>query len=267
MKICEIHDDYRDLVVGYLYYYENNDSYLIELSEDLSTDASPVFFESFIRHQEFTVNAEWSRKYVQSRVVPRDRQNLGEILKNAGLSTYDMFKLLIPSAGKCSQDDCSIRVVNMVPSWLEERKSRWISNVAPLSNFRLFVSFEDGSSRIIDMHNIFENDRTLAVLLEREDDYKRVEIRASGRYLDFGAGKEIMYDRLYSAGENLQLSNYDLETIFKNSYADISYICEKYSVSKQYVNKRLKDKGVSPAMKSRAGYIYKKSDIYRAFEK
>lgn len=267
MKICEIHDDFRNIVIGYLYYYENNDSYLIELSEALSPDEVPVFFEYFIRNHIYTVNAEWSHKYVQSRVVPRDRQNLGEILKNAGLKTYDMFKLLMLSAGKCSQDDCSIHIVNGIPSWLDERKKKWLRNAAPLSEFRLFVSFEDGCNRIIDMHDIFDNDRTLAVLLEREDDFKRVELRGSGRYLDYGAGREVMYDKLYPAGEKLQLSNDVLETVFKNSYVDISFICDKYTVSKQYVNKKLQAKGVSPVMKSGTGYIYNKSDIYKVFEK
>ena len=42
---------------------------------------------------------------MQQRIVPTDRQNLGEILRDNGLKEYDEFELLMLATGRCAQDD------------------------------------------------------------------------------------------------------------------------------------------------------------------
>ena len=44
-----------------------------------------VFFEKGQK----TINAYWSRIWVQQRIVPSDRQNLGMIMRDNGLDFYD----------------------------------------------------------------------------------------------------------------------------------------------------------------------------------
>lgn len=54
-----------------------------------------------IRH----VDSTWSMKWVQSRIVPSSRQNIGQILRANGMESYDEYKLLLKSQGRSCQDE------------------------------------------------------------------------------------------------------------------------------------------------------------------
>lgn len=56
-----------------------------------------------------SVDAEQTRRWIEERVVPSGRQNLGQVLKAHGLDSYDPLALLIAAEGRCSQDDFFIR--------------------------------------------------------------------------------------------------------------------------------------------------------------
>ena len=64
------------------------------------------------------INAYWSKLWVQQRIVPTDRQNLGQVLKENGLSEYDEFELLMLAEGRCAQDSYFLAGV------LPERKDK-----------------------------------------------------------------------------------------------------------------------------------------------
>ena len=55
---------------------------------------TPLILSSFLKKGQKTINAYWSRIWVQQRIVPSDRQNLGMILRDNGLDFYDEYKLL-----------------------------------------------------------------------------------------------------------------------------------------------------------------------------
>lgn len=57
-----------------------------------------------MKRKQYTVNAYWSKVWVQQRIAPTDRQNLGQILKDNGLDEYDEFQLLMLANGRCVQD-------------------------------------------------------------------------------------------------------------------------------------------------------------------
>ena len=42
-----------------------------------------------------TMNSDWSMRWVQSRIIPSSRQNIGEILRVNGMRSYDEHKLLL----------------------------------------------------------------------------------------------------------------------------------------------------------------------------
>ena len=267
MKICEIRDDYRRLSIGFLYYFEDADSYLIELPETLKKEDAPICFDAFLERKTYTVGPEQSRRYVESRVIPRDRQNIGAILRSAGLKEYDAFRLLMLSEGKCAQDDCSIHPVNEVPEWLERRKKHWIREAVALPDYHMFLTFEEGTTKVADLRGLLEGERTLAILLQREADYRRVRVCGSGRYLDWGAGRIVMYDALYRMGTRLALSREDFARILEEALMDVPEICEKYDVSRQYVHKKLQEAGVQPVKKSGTGNLYRTDEVRRSFEK
>ena len=91
MKVCAIRDEYenRNTVLGYLFYYERSRDFFIELRDDLDAGEFPILLSLFVQKRTYSIGREWSARWVQARIVPRDRQNLGAILRDNGLSEYD----------------------------------------------------------------------------------------------------------------------------------------------------------------------------------
>ena len=92
--------------LAYLIYYEKAKRFYIELPEDSDPWDVPIILSSFVKEGQYTVNSYWSKIWVQQRIVPSDRQNIGQILRDNGLKTYDEYELLMLSQGRCEQDDC-----------------------------------------------------------------------------------------------------------------------------------------------------------------
>ena len=84
MKIFAIRDEstqeQKDL--AYLLYYKQEKQFYIELPENADAWETPLLLDSFVKRRETTVNSYWSKIWVQQRIVPIDRQNIGEILRD-----------------------------------------------------------------------------------------------------------------------------------------------------------------------------------------
>ena len=107
MKIFAIRDEssqeQKDL--AYLLYYEQEKRFYIELPENADAWETPLLLDSFVKRGETTVNSYWSKIWVQQRIVPPDRQNIGEILRDNHLKEYDEYALLMLAMGRCAQDE------------------------------------------------------------------------------------------------------------------------------------------------------------------
>lgn len=88
---------------------EDADTLSIEIAEAASENDVPMLFAAFIRKGQRIVDDEWARRWVEERVTPTSRQNLGQVLKANGLQHYDAMQLLIKAEGRCAQDDFYIR--------------------------------------------------------------------------------------------------------------------------------------------------------------
>ena len=98
--------------IAYLFYYEQEKRFYIELPDDADPWNTPLILSSLLKRGERTVNSYWSKIWVQQRIIPSDRQNLGQILKESGLNSYDEFQLLLLNEGRCSQDDYYIKEIS-----------------------------------------------------------------------------------------------------------------------------------------------------------
>ena len=87
MRIFAIKDESlsSQTVLGYLIYYENAKAFYIELPEDADPWETPLLLSTFVKRGERSVNSYWSRLWVEQRIIPPDRQNLGLVLKENGL--------------------------------------------------------------------------------------------------------------------------------------------------------------------------------------
>lgn len=102
MKIFAIRDagDRDNKDIAFLFYYEKGGRFYVELPADADPWETPLILSSFLKRGERTVNSYWSRVWVQQRIVPADRQNIGQILRDNGLKEYDECRLLELSEGR-----------------------------------------------------------------------------------------------------------------------------------------------------------------------
>ena len=114
MKIFAIRDEAaenkKDL--AYLFYYELEKRFSIELLNKADPWELPLLIASFIKDNVTTVNPYWSKVWVQQRIIPTDRQNITEILRDNNLEEYDEFELLMLAMGRCAQDDYYLVPIN-----------------------------------------------------------------------------------------------------------------------------------------------------------
>ena len=76
---------YGDKTVGHLFYDENTQNYHIKISDNVKSAELPLLLAAFIEKGEYEIGSKWSRRWVQERVIPPNRQNIGQILKKNGM--------------------------------------------------------------------------------------------------------------------------------------------------------------------------------------
>ncbi len=104
-----------------LTYDTETGEYAIRIAEGVSPDEVPMMMEPFVERGQRDMGPEWSRRWVEERVVPPSRQNLGEILRAHDLEDYDSCTLLEAARGVSSQD---YFIVRLPQEELEESRSR-----------------------------------------------------------------------------------------------------------------------------------------------
>lgn len=109
MRIFEIVDTHvragKRRPCAKLLYNEEERDYRIEIEPWATENDVPMLLIPFIHTKERTLDGTWSRRWVEERIVPPSRQNIGQVLKANNLDEYDDFKLLLVSMGRCCQDD------------------------------------------------------------------------------------------------------------------------------------------------------------------
>lgn len=83
MKVCAIKNIYdKGNILAYLFYYENEKKFFIELNKKIESQKLPYIPYHFYNKNQFIIYNDWSSRFVYERIVPRDRQNISSILKN-----------------------------------------------------------------------------------------------------------------------------------------------------------------------------------------
>lgn len=108
MKKFAVKNNYygHDRILAVLNYDEMQKSFTIDVPSDISEKEVPFLLSSFVKRGQRHVGNEWSLKWVQSRIVPPGRQNIGQILRENGMKRYDEYELLIKNQGRSCQDEC-----------------------------------------------------------------------------------------------------------------------------------------------------------------
>lgn len=92
---------------------EDADALAIRLADGIAACDCPMMLAPFARKGEWDIPEDWVRRWVEDRVPPSGRQNIGQVLKANGLQFYDPMKLLVAGEGRCAQDDFFIREITV----------------------------------------------------------------------------------------------------------------------------------------------------------
>lgn len=88
-----------------LSYDEDKDTYHVSIPESVNPDDLPAILGILARQGIREIDDRWARRFVEERVVPPSRQNIGMILRDAGMGYYSEFLLLVYTNGRCAMDD------------------------------------------------------------------------------------------------------------------------------------------------------------------
>lgn len=267
MKIFAIRDETDNAAkdLAYLLYYENDKRFYIELPEDADPWETPLLLSSFAQKGEHTVNSYWSKLWVQQRIVPSDRQNIGQILRDNGLKAYDEYDLLVLSAGRCEQDDYYFAPMDEseLPEKIVRRYKKKVEDVVPLQNNCLLVFFRDGMVRKCDLTEYFETTPRFSVLAKRPDFFRYVRIQTGGYGVQWDENLSISDAVLYKTGMRVPLSADDFRAFASERIINASEAAELLNCSRQYVNELVKTGKLHPIKASEKTTLFLKSEVLR----
>lgn len=254
-------------VLAVLCYYEGADEFYIDMPQGADPWTVPFVLSSFASRGRWSVGPEWSWRWVESRLVPRSRQNLGEILRVNKLADYDALRLIQMTEGRNSQDDCYLEAVRLddCPQWFLEREQERVVEAIPLERRRLLVAFRSGGTRVYDTEDFLALDNTpgdaLARVVADDAAFEHVAVAPGGRGVRWGHAIEVPDADLASAGTPLPLSWSDLARIAPTLLLDASEAAEALGCTRQNLHALAKRGSLRSVKSSGKITLYLRADV------
>lgn len=265
MKICRITDEYRPMLgaVGYLYYFENAGRFYIEIPDGLSFNDAPLILDQYIKKGINYVDSEWSMHWVCNRIIPRDRQNIGQILRDAGLAEYDEYKLLILTDGRCAQDDCMIEQIteNELPDAIRERGKQRIQSVTPLNDRRLLVFFHDKTSVMCKLTDLVGRDRRFKPVLSDNHVFEKVRVNAGGYSIGWGETIEIADYVIRKIGTPLPMNLDDMRLFIDREVCDTAETARRLNCTRQNIDDLVRRGRLTPVKSGARSKFFFRNEV------
>ncbi len=266
MKIFAIKDNENKKTLAYLLYYEKEKSFYIELPDNADPWETPLILSSFANKNISTVNSYWSKIWVQQRIVPSDRQNLGQILKENNLTEYDEFELLMLSGGRCAQDDLYIELISEsdMPESILKRFEKKIEDIVPLQNYELLVFFRNGIVKKCRIEEFFNKNKVLKTFLTlRKEMFQFVRIQPGGYGIYWEENMCISDAELYDTGITIPLSSSDFKSFVEHRIINAAEVAELLDCSRQNVNDLVKRNKLHPVKATDKSTLFLKSEVMK----
>lgn len=265
MRVFAIRDeeecDSKDL--AYLIYYETDKRFYIELPENADPWETPLLLSSFIKKGERTINAYWSKMWVRQRIVPTDRQNLGQILKENALAEYDEFELLMLAGGRCAQDSYYLEPVNeaVLLKRFYNRYEKKIEDVIPLDNNGLLVFFRNGDVKRCNIDEMRKENRFFKPILSSQSVFQKVSIQTGGYGVNWGETATISDSDLYEAGIPIPLSMQDFISFLSCRVISTAEAADLLNCSRQNINDLVVRDKLHPVKTEQKNKFFLKSEV------
>lgn len=275
MKVFAIRDEneQKNQAVSYLLYFEKEKKFYIEAPSKIDYWKAPLVISSFVKRNEFTINSYWSMVWVEQRIVPRERQNLGEILRSNRLKEYDEYKLLVLSEGRCAQDSYYIEEIDekSLPKCIIKRMEQRIEYVLPIGDYSLIVFFKNGVAKKVNVISILRNFQNGSLdfyetLLNTFEDKRRFDsfkTSPGGYGIMWSDDVEVTYDKLYKIGYTISIDYDSIENIVKHEVLSISEVCEILHCSRQNVDDLISRGKLAPIKSAGKVKLFLRRDVER----
>jgi len=267
MKSYAIYDDdlNRTTAIGYMFYYEKAEEFIIELCDDLDEWEAPLLFQRLVQQDIYTVSKEESLLWVKERVIPSGRQNIGMVLKNHRLKSYSEMALLALSKGRCSQDSCYLEEVSEeeLPEPIIKRRKKNLRECFVTSDKQLLCMFMDNTVRKVNLAKLADKKTEVAHILKNEELLHSVSVGVGGYSVSFGGAVEIPAFELRKNGALLPLTADDFYNFIRTNVIDTTGACERMQCSRQNLSYLVKEGKIKPVICGTKENLYLKGDIER----
>lgn len=265
MKIFAIRDEDNAIKndLAYLIYYEHAKRFYIEIPEDADPWETPLLLETFVKRGEKTINAYWSRLWVQQRIIPTDRQNLGQILKENGLESYDEFELLMLAEGRCAQDNYYLVPVSEsdLPGEFMERHQRKVEDVIPLDEAHLLVFFRNGEIKKCNMAHLVADNSRFRPIINNSQLFCTVGVQVGGYGISWGEDMDVTDKLLYDNGVDVPLTINDFINFTSYRVVDTSEATDILECSRQNIDDLTRREKLHPIKVTAKNKLFLKSEI------
>lgn len=262
MKVYDIFDQENEISVGTLLYYEKSAACIIELSDELDEWTAPLLFTHCVENGIYTIPQEESLLWVKERVIPSGRQNIGSILSNHRLREYDEMKLLVLSAGNCSQDSLCIKPLEELPEYVKKRAAGNVTDCVILENGFLLCFFEDDSIRKINLNQI-KDEEGVEKILGNQLLLASGKVGVGGYSVIFNDSIEISARILYQSGTKIPLSQGDFDAFIRQNILDTTASCDILGCSRQNLAYLVNEEKLAPMKENVRGNLYQKGEVLR----
>ena len=263
MKIFAVKDETmpNEMILGYLIYYESAKSFYIELADGIDPWDAPPVLSSFAEHGEYSIDSYWSLRWVQDRIVPRDRQNIGQILREHNLKEYDEFSLLLLAMGRCEQDDFYLEEIqaDSLPEILSRRWQTKITEVTPMGAPRLLIFFRSGAAKIVDVHAM--NLSACEPFLVSQERFNTVEVQPDGYGVYWNDRAMIPHRNLYTYGISIPLMQQDLHRYVQTRVISASEACGILECSRQNIDDLMRRDKLHPIRTDAKYKMFSKTEV------
>lgn len=267
MKLFAIRDEAAEIQkdLAYLLYYELEKRFYIELPENADPWEIPLLLDSFVKQNETTVNSYWSKIWVQQRIIPTDRQNIAEIIRDNHLDEYDEFELLMLAMGRCSQDAYYLVPIDEkdLPKEIIKRFATRIEDVLPLADYCLLVFFRDGTVKKCDMKKHFEKTNTFHILLKKPEYFDHAQMQIGGYGVSWDVNMTVSDSTLYRIGKKVPLTAADFRNFVMHRVINAAEAAEILGCSRQNIIDLTKRGKLHPVKTSEKSTLYLKSEILK----
>ena len=265
MRVFAIKDEtmQEDHILGYLIYYEKAKAFYIELPDDADPWETPPILASFVRRSEHSVNRYWSRLWVEQRIIPPDRQNIGQILRDNHLEEYDEFSLLMLSMGRCAQDECYLEEISTenLPELLLTRWKTKVEDVVPMDTPKLLVFFRDGAVKTVDLEALSDSMGPCLPYLATQERFSKVEVQPGGHGVSWTEQASISDSVLYSNGAQVPLSLQDFCRFVQYRVINATEACNILGCSRQNIDDLIRRNKLHPIRTDTKYKLFLKNEV------